>query len=215
MIGMYPDDRVLVAFVPHPADFARIQQKGWYRIPQRHAPKGLQSDYYAFYFGRQFGAQKWSIIYYAPRLGHELVRRVDLLPEEADHPRANDPYYKVQLGPLQKLPAPILSLRWRRVTFIHTTGDRFLDAREINDLFVEGGDYVDRLFVALKERGLRPERNYEVKETGNVYVAPLMVLCRHGRIPVTAAQIPHNQQELDQLVEAIVQETAVQGGPAP
>ncbi len=214
-MDMYPDDRVLVAYLPQPADFARIQQEGWYRIPQSHAPKGLHAEYYAFYFGRRFGPQKWSIVYFAPRLGHELVQRVDLLPNEPDHPRAGDLYYKVQLGPLQALPEPIISLRWRRVTFIHTTGDRFMDAREINDLFVEGGEYVDRLFVALKERGLRPERNYEVKEAGGSYIAPLMVLCRHGRIPITAAHIPHSPQELDQLVEKVAQETAVQGGPAP
>ncbi len=215
MIAMYPDDRVLVTYMPQPTDFVHLQQAGWYRIPQQHAPKGLHAEYYAFYFGRRFGAQKWSIVYYAPRLGHELVRRVDMLPTEPDHPRANDMYYKVQLGPIQALPEPIISLRWRRVTFIHTTGDRFMDAREINDLFVEGGEYVDRLFVALKERGVQPERNYEVKEESGSYVAPLMVLCCNGRIPITDAQVPRSQQELEQFVEKILRETAVYGGPAP
>lgn len=159
--GMYPDDRVLVVYVPRPADFACVQEQGWYRIPQQYAPKGLHAEYYAFYFGRRFGPQKWSIVYYAPRLGHELVRRVDLLPAETDHPHAQDLYYKVQLGPVQALPRPIVSLRWRRITFIHTTGDRFLDAREINDLFIDGGEYVDRMFVALREGELHPEQEYD------------------------------------------------------
>ncbi|MCA9936563.1 MAG: hypothetical protein H6662_00915 [Ardenticatenaceae bacterium] len=212
MKRMYPDDRVLVAYVPRPADFEQVQQAGWYRIPQRHAPKGLHAEYYAFYFGRPFGPQKWSIVYYAPRLGHELLRRIDLLPDEPNHPRAQDWYYKVQLGPLQKLSQPIISLRWRRITFIHTTGDRFLDAREINDLFVDGGEYVDRLFVALKERGLQPERHYQVKEGPIEYVAPLMILCRNGRIPITAAQIPTNQTQLADFVEEVIRETAVHGG---
>jgi hypothetical protein len=39
---MYPEDTVLVAYVPHPADFDRIRQEGWYRIPQRHAPQAFQ-----------------------------------------------------------------------------------------------------------------------------------------------------------------------------
>lgn len=212
---MYPEDRVLVAYMPNPADFTRVQQQGWYRIPQQHAPKGLYAEYYAFYFGRQFSQQKWSIVYYAPRLGHELLRRVDLLPDEPDHPRAQELYYKVQLGPLLALPQPIVSLRWRRITFIHTTGDRFLDAREINDLFVDGGEYVDRLFVALRDQGLRPERNYEVKEGTIAYVLPLVVLCQNGRIPITPAQIPQDDAELERLVNEIVQETAVFGGPAP
>jgi len=210
---MYPDDRILVAYIPRPADFAKVQQAGWYRIPQRHVPKGLYAEYYAFYFGRSFGSQKWSIVYYAPRLGHELLRRVDLLPDEPTHPHAQDWYYKVQLGPLEQLPQPIISLRWRRVTFIHTTGDRFMDAREINDLFVDGGEYVDRLFVALKERGLQPERNYQVKEGPLEYVASLMVLCRNGRIPITAAQIPTDESGLADFVEKVVRETAVHGGP--
>ncbi len=212
---MYPEDRVLVAYMPNPADFARMQQQGWYRIPQQHAPKGLHAEYYAFYFGRRFGAQKWSITTYAPRLGHELVRRINLLPEEPDHPRAHDLYYKIQLGALQTLPQPIVSLRWRRITFIHTTWDRFLDAREINDLFVEGGEYVDRLFVALRERGLHPERQYEVREEDATYVLPLVVLCRNGRIPITAAQIPHDESDLTELVEQVFQETAAAGGPLP
>lgn len=148
---MYPEDRVLVAYVPEPSDFMRLQQQHWYRIPQSRAPKGLYAEYYAFYFGRRFGPEKWSIRYFAPRLGQELVQRRYLLPDEPDHPRADDLYYKIQFGPLQMLPQPIISLRWRRVTFVHTTWDRFQEAREIGDLFVEGGGYVDRKYNALKE----------------------------------------------------------------
>jgi hypothetical protein len=141
---MYPEDTVLVVYVPRPEDFERIRQEGWYRIPQRHAPKTFLATYFAFYFGRHFGEEKWAIHYYARRLGHELVSRRVLLPQEPDHPRADELYYKVQLGPLQSLKRPIPSLRWRRITFIQTTWDRFQDAREINDLLVEGGSYVER-----------------------------------------------------------------------
>ncbi|MCA9978253.1 MAG: hypothetical protein KC413_20980, partial [Anaerolineales bacterium] len=147
---MYPEDRVLVAYVPRPEDFALVQSEGWYRIPQQFAPKGLYAEYFAFYFGRHFGADKWAIHYFAPNLGHELVTRLALFPDEPDHPRAQDWYYKVQLGPLQRLERPILSLRWRRVTFIHSTWDRFTNAIEINDLFVDGDEFVDRLYAALK-----------------------------------------------------------------
>jgi hypothetical protein len=142
---MYPEDSVLVAYVPHPADFERIRQEGWYRIPQRHAPPEFLATYFAFYFGRRFGEQKWAIHYYARQLGHELVARRLLLPDEPDHPRADDWYYKIQLGPVQQLERPIISLRWRRITFIHTTWDRLQAAREINDLLVEGGSYAARL----------------------------------------------------------------------
>lgn len=198
---MLPDDRVLVTYMPHPADFALLQKEGWYRIPQRSAPKGLHAEYYAFYFGQSFGDQKWAIHYYAPRLGHELVTRQMLFPNEPDHPRANEAYYKTQLGPLVKLERPIVSLRWRRVVFIHTTGDRFLQATEINDLFVEGGEFVDRLYAALRERGLAVERDYRLKEGGQTYRVPLVVFQANGRYPIFHP--PTNEQALNDLLTQI------------
>lgn len=149
---MYPEDRVLVAYVPTPADFALIEAEHWYRIPRRYAPKGLYAEYFAFYFSRHFGARKWAVHAYARRLGHELMTRQALLPHEPDHPRAHALYYKVQLGPVQWLERPIISLRWRRITFIHTTWDRFQNAAEINDLLVDSADFVDRAFATLRER---------------------------------------------------------------
>lgn len=211
---MYPEDRVLVAYVPSPADFTLIQEEGWYRIPQRHMPKGLYAEYFAFYFGRRFGEEKWAIHYYAPQQGYELLRRRDLLPEQPDHPRADDYYYKVQLGPLQRLARPIVSLRWRRVTFIHTTWDRFQDAQEINDLFVEGGEYVDRLYATLKERGIRSERNYEVKEGGEAYQIPLAIFCQDGRLDINDRQLPGDETAVLNLVETISQEVEKRGGQA-
>jgi hypothetical protein len=148
---MYPDDRVLVAYVPSPADFDLIQSQNWYRIPYASAPKGLYAEYLAFYFGVSFGSRKWSVQAYAPRLGHELVQRRDLLPSQPDHPRAEDWYFRVQLGPVTRLERPIISMQWRRVTFLHTTWDRFRDAVELNDLFLDGEAYVDRAFTVLKD----------------------------------------------------------------
>lgn len=211
---MYPEDRVLVAYVPRPSDFTIVQRDSWYRIPQRYAPKGLHAEYLAFYFGSKFGEEKWAIHYYARRAGHELVRRRDLLPDQPDHPRADDIYYKVQLEGLQKLAQPIVSLRWRRVTFVHTTWDRFTDATEINDLFIEGGPYVDRLYATLKERGIRAERNYHVDEGADEYVVALSVPTRDGRVNVPYGDLPASDKALLALAEALVQEVARQGGLA-
>ncbi len=147
---MYPEDRVLVVYVPSPRDFAIIRTEGWYRIPVARAPKGLLAEAYAFYFGSQFGARRWAIHAWAPRLGHELTRRVDLLPAEADHARAEGLYYRIQLGEIQWLARPIVSLRWRRLAFVHTTWDRFESATEIGDLVRRGPTLVDREFAALR-----------------------------------------------------------------
>lgn len=209
---MYPDDRVLVCFVPEPADFERIKRDGWYRVPQKHAPKGLHAEYFAFYFGRKFGPEKWAIHYYARQTGHELLTRKDLLPEQPDHPRAEELYYKVALGALTKLDEPVVSLRWRRVTFIHTTWDRFREAREINDLFLEGGEFLDRLYIALKEQGLRPERNYQVKETAGNYNVPIAVLCENGRIEIGPQEIPGSELELKRIVSEVLTQVGQRGG---
>ncbi len=190
---MFPEDRVLVAVISRPQDLEVARTEGWYRIPAAHALRGIFFEYVAFYLTAAFGEEKWGVHYYARCLGHELATRRDLLPAEADHPRADEPYYKLQIGPLQRRVPPITSRRWRRVTFIHTTWDRFQSAHEINDLFAEGGEFVDRLYHALREEGFTPERRYPVREAGAEYVVDLAVPCRDG---VLAVEVADAVQEL-------------------
>lgn len=149
---MYPEDSVLIAYLPSAADLLILQRERWYRIPQRNAPRGLLADYYAFYRGARFGSDRYSILHYARRRGHELVRRRDLLPDQPDHPRAADIYYQVQFGPLLTLPQPIVSRSWRRVLFAHTTWDRLQAARQIGDLFRHDPLFVSRRYALLKEK---------------------------------------------------------------
>lgn len=212
---MYPEDRVLVAYIPDPQDFNRLQKEGWYRIPLRFAPKGLHAEYVAFYFGSKFADQKWAVHYYARNLGHELTTRRSLLPAQPDHERADEIYYKVQLGPLHRLHEPIVSLRWRRLTFIHTTWDRFQDAAEINDLFIEGDPYVDRLYATLKERGIQAERNYRVQEASAEYLLPLAVPCCDGDVQITNEYVSENAAEIEALADRIFDETMDLGGVLP
>ena len=113
----YPSDRVLVAIMNNRRDFDIARDKGWYRIPTKYAPPNVpEAAVLAFYFTRAFDAEKWTIRWYAPIRGHELARRSDLFPDESDHPRADETYYKIQIGPLAELEQPIPSLRWRRIT---------------------------------------------------------------------------------------------------
>ena len=177
---MYPEDRVFVAVMNRPQDFEIARDQGWYRVPEKKATRGVFFEYVAFYFTAAFGEQQWAVHYYARRLGHELTTRRELLPQEPNHPRADAPYYKLQLGPLQKRNPPIVSLRWRRIAFLHTTWDRFEAAEEINDLFVEGDEFVDRLYHALREAHLAPERQYPLREAGVEYLARLAVPCHEG-----------------------------------
>ena len=146
-----PTDLILVAYMPTPRDLEIARLLGWYRIPLRTAPKVVAVDYLAFYQPTSFGKQKWRIEYCAQVRGHELVTRAQLLREEADHPKANEEYFKIQLGPLVHLSKPILAEKWKRITFFYTTGEYFLRAGIINDLVVHSGER-KLLWRALRER---------------------------------------------------------------
>jgi hypothetical protein len=138
---------------------------------------------------KDFGDDRWAIHYYAAIQGHELVTRRDLIPAEVDHPRAGQWYYKLQLGPLQHKLPPIVSARWRRITFIVTTGDRFMHAAEINDLF-EQESPAGRLYVKLRELGLEVEREWMVNEAGEKYTVDLAIPQAGGWLPVTLGERP-------------------------
>jgi hypothetical protein len=127
--------------------------------------------------------------YYAPIQGHELVPRRDLIPSEPDHPRAGQWYYKLQLGPLEHKIPPIVSARWRRVTFIVATGGRFMNAHEINDLF-EQESPVGQLYMRLKELGIAVEREWWIDEQGIAYIVDLALPYENGWLPVSFGDRP-------------------------
>jgi hypothetical protein len=187
---MHPDDRVLVAIMNNQRDWALVQDQGWYRVPVKHAPAGAPDfDWLAFYFTKAFKDDKWAIHYYAPIEGHELATRRELIPSEPDYPRAGNWYYKLQLGPLEHKLPPIVANRWRRVTFIVTSGDRFMNAHEINDLF-EQESPVGQLYVRLKELGIAVEREWWIDEEGIAYVVDLALPVEGGWLPVTFGDQP-------------------------
>lgn len=181
-------DRVLVAVMNNPHDFEIAQDEGWYRVPVKHAPPNTtDANVLAFYFTKAFGDQRWSVQWYGPIRGHELVRRRDIIPHEPDHPRANEAYYQLQLGPLARLDQPIPSLRWRRIAFISTTWDRFTAAQEINDLYTSGAD---GLYVTLRDDGFCVEREFSFRETGGEYTVDLAIHCRDGVLPIVSGDRP-------------------------
>jgi hypothetical protein len=182
-IELGSSQRVLVAVMNDRRDFEIARHQGWYRIPLKRAPSRVGADYLAFYQTKAFGDEKWAINYYASTRRYRLVTRAELLPEETDHPRAAEPYYKVEIGPLQCLPRPIPSRRLRRITFIPTTLERLLGAEEINDLW-DRGSREDRLWEAFKREGIEAERQYEVEEGAVRCLVDFAVLCQEGQVAV-------------------------------
>jgi len=149
-----PNSLVLVAYLPTPRDFEIARLLGWYRIPLRKAPKVVGADFIAFFNGASFGPDhRGRVETIAPLLGYEMTTRADLLRDEANHPRAREEYYKIQLGPIEFLPAAIVSGSWKRLTFLYTTGERLMTAQTTRDLVVRDEER-EVLWKSLRERAL-------------------------------------------------------------
>ena len=155
-----PTSLILVAFLPTPRDLEIARLLGWYRIPLRTAPKVVAVDYLAFYQPASFGERAGQIEFVSQVRGHELTTRAELLRDEVDHPRAREEYYKIQLGGLEKLPTPITTDKWKRITFLYSTGEYLLNAKTVNDLVVDG-DERQTLWRSLRERA-ENEQLYKV-----------------------------------------------------
>jgi len=225
-----PTDLVLVAVLNNKRDFEIARVLGWYRIPFKTAPKTVAVDWLAFYQTARFGEEKWAINYLAPVRGHELTTRAELLRTQPGHPRAGEQYFKIQLGPLEKLPQPIPSRKWRRLTFLYTTGERLLAATEINDLILQSEER-ELLWKALRERGLAAERGYAAARRGELDFALWCALGKLGvlvqkdeakreirdrgewrYVTVTEARVRENVAEVARLIE---QEVERLGGVSP
>jgi hypothetical protein len=146
-----PTDLILVCLIPSLRDLEIARLLGWYRIPLRTAPKVVAVDYLAFYQPSAFGERGGQIEFIAQVRGHELTTRGELLRDEKDHPRANEEYFKIQLGGLEKLREPIRADKWKRLTFLYSTGEYLLNAKLLNDLVVQNEER-DILWKNLRER---------------------------------------------------------------
>ncbi|MBM0742636.1 hypothetical protein JOY44_13600 [Phormidium sp. CLA17] len=117
---------VLIAILNNRSDMDIVRNQHWYRIPgnqmaklkqqQCWQPKGL-----AFYQTKVFGAEAYTIHYYAEVTAIHEVHRWKLFPEEPRNAKSEKHYCKLELSSLEKLSKPIISNRLRRITFIPTT----------------------------------------------------------------------------------------------
>ena len=168
-----PDALILVAIIPTPEDLQVARVLGWYRIPSRTAPRILNVDFLAFYQPATFQTRRWKIEFLAPVMGHELTTRAELLQDEVDHPRADEEYFKVQLGSVKPLSHPIGAGDWKRFTFLYTTGEYFRGAKILTDLTVAPAER-RRLWKALRERGTS-DSSYQT-ELGDFDAIPIDIL---------------------------------------
>ncbi len=166
---------MLVGVIPARKDFEIARLLGWYRIPLRMAPKVIDVDYIAFYQTAAFGkTARWQISWYAPVKGYELTTRKELIREEPAHPRAEEEYYKIQLGSLLCRSEPIKADKWKRLTFLYTTGQLFNQARIINDLVVKS-DERQILWRNLRDRATHANAYLKSMDEPEILSDPVML----------------------------------------
>jgi hypothetical protein len=182
------NDLILVCLLPTLRDMEIARLLGWYRIPLRTAPKVVAVDYLAFYQPGSFAERGGRIEYVAPVRGHELATRAELLKDEVDHPRANEEYFKVQIGPLERLGRPIVAEKWRRLTFLYTTGEYLLKAETLNDLVVQSDERA-LLWQSLRERA-EQDQQYKAEMPDDIDPAVLIAL-----LGIKELQVDYGTQE--------------------
>jgi very-short-patch-repair endonuclease len=178
-----PAQRVLVALMNNARDWDIVRKRGWYRIPVRSAPGPIKFGWLAFYQTKEFKEEGWAINYWAEVTGSEIVKRRDLLTDEAHHPRAEEEYYKIRIGELRCVPQPIVSRRQRFIVFISTTLARFQQAEEINDLFHES-PLEDEVWNGFKQERIEAERQWYLKVGRATYCLDFAIFCDHGQVDV-------------------------------
>jgi very-short-patch-repair endonuclease len=178
---------VLVAIMNNLLDFAIARNEHWYRIPVHVAESRLKKrwppQWLAFYQTKVFGSEAYAVNYYACVLAIRKVFRWQLFAEQPHDERGKQRYYKLWLSPLQRLPQPILSRRWRLIVFIPTTWQKFVNALEINDLYDES-PLEDRLWAEFKRLNINSERQEFVQVKGRNYSLDFAIYCASGKIDV-------------------------------
>jgi very-short-patch-repair endonuclease len=180
-------NEVLVAILNNPSDFEVARDKHWYRVPIDSADKWLKNrwppQWLAFYQTKVFGIEAHAVNYYARVLDVQEVSRWQLFPDQPRDERAMRRYYKLMIGPLVRLPKPIPSRRLRRIVFIPTTWEKFINAYEINDLY-DDSPLENRLWAEMKRLQISAERQEYIKVKGRNYALDFAVYCASGKLDI-------------------------------
>ncbi|NOK63796.1 MAG: DUF559 domain-containing protein [Chloroflexi bacterium AL-W] len=174
---------VLVAIINNKLDFAILHKQLWYRIPVRSVEKRMKRrwppKWLVFYQTAPFGAEKHAVTYFGAVATIQQVHRWELFPDEPCNEQSNSMYYQLFIKSIQQLPKPIYSRRYRRIVFIATTWEKFINAIEINDLFDESS-LEDTLWAELKRHSIVAERQEFVIARNNHYALDFAVYCAKG-----------------------------------
>jgi len=182
MINSSIDKIVLVGVLRNKRDLDILLTENWYRIPVAYAPR-RQFNYLAFYQPALFGRQGKRIRYYACVLNYQITKRSDLLPDESNHPKAHDYYFRVRVGKIKKLPRPIRNIIPRRVSFGFTTLNHLLKSKSILQLYnVAPTEQI--MEDGLRQAGIKAISQHYVLSGKKRYCLDFAVFCRKGSIAI-------------------------------
>jgi len=218
--SMHPEDRVLIGVINRKRDLNHLLNDRWYRIPQERMSLGIHTEYVAFFLsGKPFKLMSGSISYYGRLQGVELHSRRDLLPEEPNHKRAANLYYRLALGQIKRKQVPIINTTKRPIAFIYTTWDRFISARTISDLYSDADHFVDRIQAMLRKRGIPTQQLWDAEQKTRPIAPGLRIPCKDG---IFDASHKNGQGDYhldlklpdDQIFQEIMAKVKALGGPA-
>lgn len=178
---------VLVAIINNRLDFAIARDKHWYRVPVSSQAKWLADrwppKWLALYQTKKLGLDACAINYYAKVTSVREASRWQLFIGQPRNEKSERLYYQLFLEPLQRLPKPIVSHRHRRIIFIPTTWEKFVNADEINDLYSESS-LEDRLWAEFKRLQIQPERQELVTIEDRNYFLDFAIYCASGKVDI-------------------------------
>ena len=192
------DKLVLVGIVGRKKDLAIVLKKRWYRIPVRHAPR-RRPYFVAFYQTLIFGNEGKAICYYAPVKKISVTTRRKLLPEEKNHPRAGDRYYRLELGAPKKTPRRIKNRSRRRISFGFTMLGKLLKATEVSHLF--GISPIEEIMRrALRRKRIPASHEYCVMHRQRCrYRLDFAIFCKKGKIAVECDSEKWHLQKIQKM----------------
>lgn len=194
----------VIGVLRHKKDLPIAVHEKWYRIPVKSAPVIVRDNkikYLALYQGKQFKDYPSQIQWYGEVKEITVHKRIELLPEDIYDSNANEDYYKIELAAIHPLPQPIKAIRPRRINFIITTFNRFIQAKEINAVFFES--YLEeKVWEALKSVGIDAERQYIIdyleKKQRKFFHLDFALFCKDSNIDLECnGDNHHHKREED------------------
>ncbi len=180
-------EELLIGIVNDVSDYDIIKNRFWYRIPVDSVEKMLKKrwppDWIAFYYTAEIKKYPQMIIHYGKVSNITMDTRKELFPSEKQNYKTSKRYYNISFEGIRILPHPILSRQGRRIVFIQTTFEKFIKAKEVNDL-IEGSALEDKLWAEFKRNRICADRQEIVKISNNFYFLDFSVYCKKGKINI-------------------------------